>query len=225
MFAKLDARYHFTRQFLASAFDAAAWARRIEYRYGTAEPPPHVQVRHLGAVTSAVLHSVAALESDVWSLLHHGPGHQLGSNGIDKDALAKLQPLAETLESEDVLSRFNLVLHISRGTMLDRGAQPYQAASLLVRLRNELVHYKSKWGVEHEQFKLLRSLEQLGLAPPPFRASASLFFPQRLLGAECALWAAQSSEAFFEGYYRALNVPNPVADIEKKMAGRVGRAV
>ena len=225
MVARLDARFHFTRQYLQSAFDAAAWARRLEARYGTKEHPPHAHVRHLGAVTSAVLHSVAALEADSWSLLHHGPGHQLGTNGIDGEALAKLKPLAETLEAEDVLTRLNLTLHVSRGLMLDRGAMPFQMASLLVRLRNELVHYKSKWGVEHEQFKLLKSLEQLNLQPPPFRANAPLLFPQRLLGAACASWAAATAEAFFDAFYGALKVPSPVVGLDKSMAGRIRRAV
>jgi hypothetical protein len=47
----------------------------------------------------------------------------------------------------------------------DRGTQPWQDADLLVRLRNELVHYKSKWGQEMEKLKL-SSLKQLHPCPP-----------------------------------------------------------
>jgi len=50
------------------------------------------------------MQSVAALESEVWSLVNHGPGHHLGGDSFDKEGKRVLSIVAEVLKRK-LLSR------------------------------------------------------------------------------------------------------------------------
>ena len=117
-------------------------------------------------------------------------------------------PLADVVDDQDTLSRFEVVLHLLRKPPLNRGADPFQSAALVVRLRNELVHYKSRWGVEMASSKLYSALQSLGHKPPPFAPPSMNFFPHRCLSADCGAWALRSVVAFMEAFYQALGVPS-----------------
>ena len=130
---------------------------------------------------------------------------------IDADARDYLQPLADVIDDQNpALERYALVLHLLRKAAFDRGGQPWQDAALVMRLRNEVVHYKSKWGAEMTQAKLWRSLQALRHLKPPFTEDATNFFPQRCLSAACAAWAAATSVAFIDAFYDRLSIASPL---------------
>ena len=197
-----DVRHSFTGQFLMAAAMQAASAAVIESR-----PPAQVtegdKVAHRGYVIGAIMQATAGLECEIWEVMVYGPGHHLGSNGIDSDAQAYLAPVSEVIDAESVLERYRLVLHFLKKQRLDPGAQPWQDAFLVVRLRNELVHYKSRWGKELERSKLFRALQDKNHPKPPF-VQDSTFFPFECLSAACASWAVQSCVIFLDGFYANL---------------------
>jgi hypothetical protein len=43
------------------------------------------KVAHRGYVTGAIMQATAALECEIWEVMVYGPGHHLGSNGIDSE--------------------------------------------------------------------------------------------------------------------------------------------
>jgi hypothetical protein len=155
-------------------------------------------------VVGAIMQATAALECEIWEVMVYGPGHHLGSDGIDYEARDYLAPVAAMIDSESVLERYRLVLHFLKKEGLDTGAQPWQDASLVVRLRNELVHYKSKWGKELERSKLLRALQDKNHPKPPFVEGAANYFPYECLSAACASWGVQSCVAFLDAFYANL---------------------
>lgn len=208
--ARLDSRYAFTAQYLASAARMARAAFQIELK-----PVDDVDGEdlsaHLGFVTAAVMQSVAALECDAWDIVHHGPGHHLGSNGQDSAARDFLRPIADTIDRDNVLGRFAIVLHLLRKPPLETGKNPWQAAALLVRLRNEITHYKSQWGDELERAKLFAALRSLHDAAPPFWPAQGVnFFPLQCLSAERAAWAVETVSDFFAAFYLSLGVRSPL---------------
>jgi hypothetical protein len=176
-------------------------------------------MEHRGLVTAAVMQSVAALEAESWEVTTYGPGHHLGSNGIDGEALAFLKPLADVIDGESVLERYRLILHLLKKAALDAGAQPCQGASLLVRLRNELVHYKSKWGRDMDREKLFKSLQHLKHTAPPFAKNANNFFPAQCLSAACAMWAVKTTAALLDAFYAQLGVSSPLATYAPQLVG------
>jgi hypothetical protein len=205
-----DTRFSFTAGFVVGAIGMARRAAQIE-AIPVDQVDDDVRMDHRSCVVSAVMQAAAAIESEVAEVAVHGPGHHLGTNGVDADARAFLQPLAEVIDDQNpALERYALVLHLLRKPAFDRGAQPWQGAALLMRLRNEVVHYKSRWGAEMSREKLWRSLLDLGHPKPPFRQDGENFFPHRCLSATCATWAARTSVGFIDAFYDHLGVASPL---------------
>jgi hypothetical protein len=216
--ATMDVRSSFTVTFMCACAGFARQASDIE----VANPnsiDDATCIEHRGLVIAAVMQSVAALEAESWEVTSFGPGHHLGSNGIDVQALNFLQPLAGIIDRESVLNRYWMILHLLRRPPLDRGTQPWQDADLLVRLRNELVHYKSKWGQEMERQKLFKLLKDLHHPSPPFVKGGMNFFPHECLSAACAKWAVRTAAAFIESFYDRLDIPSPLKPYSTHLTG------
>jgi hypothetical protein len=184
--ATLDTRYSFVGQHLEAS---AIFVRRLRAIETTATTYVDEETRceHRGLVCAVVLQCAAALETESHEICTYGPGCHLGTNGTDQQAQLFLSPIAEVIDDQDTVSRFDLILHLLKKQRLERGREPFQSASLVVRLRNELAHYKSHLGTEMASKKLFSALEALNHAPPPFADATMNFFPHRCLSAECAV--------------------------------------
>lgn len=199
-----DSRYTFTGQFLEAATLFARRARLIE-ETDDANLTEELRSEHRGLVSATVMQCAAALETEASEICTYGPGSHLGSNGTIHSAQAILAPLADIIDRQDTLRRFELILHLLQRPPLDKGSEPYESAALIVRLRNEITHYKSKWGQEMESSKLFGSLKNRRHKPPPFISNAN-FFPHQCLSADCAVWAVKSTVAFLDAIYGKLGV-------------------
>jgi hypothetical protein len=188
--ATANTRYSFTAQFLRGG---AIFARRAHEIEGNPEAiSEELRSEHLACVVGAVTQASAALEAEISEVLIHGPGHHLGSNGINAGARDFLLPLADTIDRQPTLRRYEIVLHLLRMPAIDRGTESYPTADLLIRLRNELIHYKSKWGEQMDGPKLFGRLEQLGFDKPTFMSPHTNFFPHRCLSASLASWSVMT---------------------------------
>lgn len=211
-----DTRYTFTGQFLEASAMFVRRARAIEAS-SSPQTDDATRCEHRGLICSVIMQCVAALETEAHETCVHGPGAHLGSNGIDSAARDFLLPVAELVDNQSALTRFDLILHLLKRTPLDKGSNPYQGAALVVRLRNELVHYKSRWGADTERNKLQAALQLLGHKAPPFTDPSMNFFPHRCLSAECAAWALASVITFLESFYSALGVPSRFAGYRARL--------
>jgi hypothetical protein len=205
----LSARYNFTHQYLSAAKDFAANAETIERRHSVRPPSAKALSKHIAAVTSTVFHAVAAIEAEVWTVTNHGPGHHLGSNGVDQVAVARLKPVIHLLDRESLPEKCNVVLDLLGKAPISKGSAAFQDARLLIRLRNELIHYKSQWDHEVDQRTLVRGLVAKRFSIPPFRRDASPIFPKQILGADCAKWASATAPKFLNIFYDHLGVKSP----------------
>lgn len=205
--ATADTRFTFTGQHLEASKIFVRRASAIEAT-AVSQIDDAVRCEHRGLVCAVIMQCAAALETEAHEVCTYGPGAHLGSNGTDHEAQRFLSPLAEVVDDQETLSRFEVVLHLLRKSPLSRGAEPFQSAALVVRLRNELVHYKSRWGVEMASSKLYAALQSLAHKAPPFTDPSMNFFPHRCLSAECGAWALRSVVAFLEAFYQALGVPS-----------------
>jgi hypothetical protein len=203
--AEADVRYSFTAQFLCASAGFARRCAEIERAHPDAPDEP-TRTEHSGLVTAAIMQCAATVESESAELTMHGPGNHLGSDRMDRKAAEFLAPLADFIDDQDALTRFKVILHILNKPPMPEGEQPWQAMTVLVRLRNELIHYKSKWGKEMEGQKLYKTLQHLRLAKPPFIHSNSNFFPHQFLGAACAAWSVKTAVAFLNGFYDRMGI-------------------
>jgi hypothetical protein len=202
-------RYSFTVQFLIGARKFVTLAREIELAE-EARVDANRRGSHRAFVVAAIMQSCAAIEAEVAEVIEYGPGHHLGSNGVNQQALEYLRPLADVLDDQPALERYQLVLHLLGKNPLDKGAEPLQSTRILVKLRNEIIHYKSKWGPKMESEKLYKSLRGLGLPKPPFVQGNVNFFPDECLSAACAEWAAKTASQLIGAFYEKLGIDSPI---------------
>jgi hypothetical protein len=200
-----DTRYTFTGQFLEAATLFARRARLVEGMVNDTLTD-ELRSEHRGIVSAAVMQCAAALETEASEICIYGPGSYLGSNGTIQPAQQFLAPIADVVDDQETLSRFQLILHLLKQPRLETGCEPYQSAALVVRLRNEITHYKSRWGQEMKSSKLFVSLKTLRHSPPPFISPNANFFPHQCLSADCAAWAVNSTVAFLDAVYDRLGV-------------------
>jgi len=80
----------------------------------------------------------------------------------------------------------------------------------LIKLRNELIHYKSKWDSSMNDRKLFEQLEKLGFDKPTFVSPLANFFPHRCLNASLASWTVTTGVAFINGFYGELGIVSPL---------------
>lgn len=203
--ASADTRYTFTVQFLQGSAIFVRRLRKLEQAETWSEED---QTEHRALASAVVMQCAAALETETHEVAVHGPGAHLGSNGVDSEAQRFLEPIAAIIDRQSTLDRFALILHLLEKGKLNTGAESYENASLVVRLRNEITHYKSLWGEQMERSKLFSRLESKHHRPPPFTDPSMNFFPLRCLSADCAEWALSSTVAFLEHFYVALGVPS-----------------
>ena len=208
--AALDTRYSFTAQFLCSS---AIFARRCAEIEAGADPDEQTLTEHRGLVTAAIMQSAAAIEAESAEVLTHGPGHHLGSNGVDTASRDFLAPLAELIDrQQSPLQRYETILHLLHKVPLRRGEQPWQDTAILIQLRNQIAHYKSQWGQQIEGKDLFKSLRNLRLKKPSFIISTNTnFFPHQCLSAECAAWSVRTAVKFINVFYERLEVRSPLS--------------
>lgn len=204
----MSVRYSFVAQFLEGA---AIFVRSAHELEGAKTINESDRARHRSLVVSAVIQSAAALEAECAEIIHHGPGHHLGSNGKDLEASNYITPIAEVLDRHrPTVERYQLILHLLRKPQMKKDSDPYVSASLMNSLRNELIHYKSKWGEEMEGQKLFSRLEQLRLARPSFAEDYSNFFPHYCLSASLGSWCVTTTVNFINEFHANLGVKSPL---------------
>ncbi len=206
---ELSLRYNFTYNFLVGAATLTRLAKDIEIKGKDSTETERLQ--HKAFVSGSIMQSVAALESDVWSMLFHGPGHYLGSDGLDNEAKKTLNIVAETFEKESLLKKLDLILQLVRKKKLDFGKQPMQDLNLVISLRNEITHFKSLWTNELESKNLFRTLERMDSIPPTYSPEGRQnFFPHVCLTHRRAKWSLDTVVRFIDYYYSELGIKSPL---------------
>lgn len=169
---------------------------------------------------AAVLAASSSMEATTNELfLAHRLGLSGQVRGLDPKIAATLSNAWNTgVEKLGVIEKAGLVSVLSGRGPLDVGANPMQAGSHLISLRNELVHHKPKW-IEHGRpstdspDRLERSLSSLFPKAAIWGNRGVAFRWNGCLGAGCAEWAAATSEAFNHMVYELAGAELQVVQI------------
>ncbi len=217
--AVASVRTSFTAQFLKGAALFSRQARGIEDTKGLGADE-EAKSEHTAYVVAAIMQSVASLEAEISEVILYGPGHHLGSS-VDNDVARDfLKPISEELDRQRTLRRYEVVLHLLKKPPLVKADNTYQSAALLIALRNQLVHYKSRWGQEMEGNNLFQRLERLRFEKPPFVQDHANFFPYHILSASCASWAVVTVTNFIDSFYGSVGFSS-LLDRHKKALSEV----
>jgi hypothetical protein len=148
------------------------------------------------ACTSAtILLCVAALESNINEYLFDA------SRLFPQFDAEQSKVMVELLERLPILDKYEKVLYLKKCDPFNKGEILSQNVSLIIRLRNELVHFHPEWHHEQEEHKKLGSQLSGKFELSPFiQESGSVIFPQRIVGHGCTKWAVNSTLEFMTAF-------------------------
>lgn len=134
-----------------------------------------------------------------------------------------------------VLEKYAIALSLARKAPMDKGQAPWQPATVLIQLRNALIHYEPEWlqteatGTEEQAHRLAKALKGR-FAPNPLTGAGNPYYPDKVLGHGCAEWAVRTSAEFVDQFAQRLGIkppprPSLAQDRSKKGAGSNNRTV
>jgi len=125
-----------------------------------------------------------------------------------REALAAFWEIAEERRLA-TLDKCQMALVLAGHARMNKGEQPFQDAALVVRIRNELVHYRPQSLKADEPEDLAKKLRSKFALNRLMDGTGNPFLPDKCLGSGCALWAVRATVAFADGFFRILGIqPN-----------------
>lgn len=134
------------------------------------------------------------------------------------------------VEKFSILDKYLLALAALDLVLPDKGKRPFQDTMIVVELRNYLVHYKPEsiiFGVTADKLDLLeaqktvadkmaRKLQGKFEKNKLFKDLGNDDFPDKLLGAGCAIWALMSCSEFVVDFYSKVGLVKKAEQISNK---------
>ena len=163
---------------------------------------------HRAYVVGSIMTSVASIEARINEFYLDATDNLLGSilDTSQQGLLAELwKPLDEKRVS--ILQKYQIALAAIECSKFDTSKGPYQDVSLLIDLRNMLVHFKPEWDNDQKKHKKIEQKLQGRFELNPFWPKEdSIFFPFKCLSHGCASWAVRSSMNFILEFFTLTGV-------------------
>ncbi|EPL09853.1 hypothetical protein CF150_17078 [Pseudomonas sp. CF150] len=170
---------------------------------------------HTACVITSIMLSVAFLEAtinELWADCSEGFDPVRIEGLQNREAMATLWRKS-SLKRSTMLEKFELALELNEKPGISKDTNPYQDVKLLIDLRNALVHYEPETvfnfscgnkdkSTEHKFDKKLRGRFE----PNRLTGFGNPFYPDKVLGAGCALWATASAVAFADTFFEKLGL-------------------
>jgi hypothetical protein len=102
-------------------------------------------------------------------------------------------------ERKSPIEKLDLILHLREKPALDKKAAYYKAMIAVIRLRNELTHFKPEWSHEADiHIKISDVLKGYFIRSPHF--ANELIFPSAWVGHSCTSWAVKTTLDFIREF-------------------------
>jgi hypothetical protein len=193
-------RNYFSTNFLWTALHTSRLAAELEAAEGDI---PRFDMAHRSYVVSSVIASATFLEAASNELFQDAhDGHGLTGDGylapLKSGAVAQMAEVWWGTDSGSKLrplEKWQLLLICCGKARLDRGAQPYQDAALVIQLRNTLAHFKPENVAADDEHTLETRLGRKFPHNRLMTGSGNPWWPSDALGHGCSEWAVSSSRA------------------------------
>lgn len=195
------------RQHIYSAHLFAERSQALEGR-DPGDVSPEDRWRHRAYVTGALFASGAFLEASINEL--YLELQNLGASGqprLPARELALLSRVWPEVAGSPILHKYQVALSLADADSYDESKPPFVDADSLLRLRDALLTTTSDWtdkrGKQQTLEKRLRTkfpLNALADAKAPW-------FPDRALGAGCAMWTVKTVQTFSDDFCHRMGIP------------------
>lgn len=157
-----------------------------------------------------VILTVASLESyanEVWF------EHAILREKLNETASVHL---ARLVDKESIIGKFSIATAICCGGELNLGALPAQNADILIRVRNEVVHFRPEWFSKQDRHDKLSKRLQGKFRPSPFLLNEPIF-PRAWASADFVGWALRSAIGFLDHFYAEVGMPSPLDQFKPRL--------
>jgi len=118
------------------------------------------------------------------------------------------------------LEKYDAVISAKGLERFNKGDNPYQNAALLIKLRNELVHFHPEWHNQQKRHaKLGKDLRGRFDFSPFIAEENGVDFPQRFVGHGCTQWAVSSALTFMESFASRIGYKNKFEKFHDRLSG------
>jgi len=214
MIIGIGLKTYYSIQHVQAAAYLTRRASRIESNLTDETAPEAIALK--GYVSSALFSSVAFLEAlanEIYADAMQPDGSHLSAlPERDRSMIASLGE-TESIQKASILAKYDLLLRGAGRTPLQKDRDPYRATATVIKLRNEIVHYKASFfdvGTEgmarpgnFHQSNLPQQIK--GKFEP--RKSASGLSGDGWLSYGCAQWAVTSAIEYADAVFDILGVP------------------
>jgi hypothetical protein len=205
-------RVYFSTYHLWAAEHFAKSAATLESAPGRI---PRFDIEHRAYVTNSILSSVAFLEAAInefyKDIVDRYDSYVSPINAESKDVIDVVWEMTEGRNRSPfaILDKYQMALTFCRKEQFSSGEQPYQDADLTIKLRNELMHYKTSTYGGEIQHRLVKHLPGKFAESPLMKGSGNPHFPDKCLGSPCANWAVRSVKKLADDFFEKLDIsPN-----------------
>ncbi len=216
---------------IKAASHFAKLSYEIEDKYDDSKYSSELFDEHRSYVIGSIITAVCYLEATINELFTNVVDGDY-SNDLNPNAIAvmtkmwklEIKPPNKTQTEKtytplddlkpSILQKFQIALTLADKDLFNTGHDPYQNVDYLIRLRNDLIHYKperigtgkiyDKTNSEQLRKKLENKIKTLN----PMRREGNVFFPHQCLGYGCAKWAVESSVKFSDEFFSKIGLPS-----------------
>lgn len=224
----IKSRTYFSIQHILSAALFARYTYGIEKNYNGVFSN-ELFSQHRAYVTGSILSSVFFLEATINELF----ADTMESNSAIAKKLhpTTIQLMAKMWKLEvprtanyKILQKYQIALVLAQNQIFDPGASFYQNVNLLVKLRNDLVHFEPEWsklpssddfGPDdiHRYEKTLREKFTVN----PLTSQGNPYYPDKCLGYGCAEWSVISSVKFTDEFFSRMGLISPYDHVRNRL--------
>jgi len=209
---------------IRSAVQLAGLAHQEELIFNSHNEEGTSFYSHKAYVTGSIMLCVAFIEARINELI---VGATINVNPwnkgiVDENTYKSFQQagILDGINNLRLLEKYQFVLSFFGKQQFKKEKPPYQDVSLLISLRNKLVHFKPEIQWLNDEHYFLKHFKSKKLSLNPIvEKSKSSEFPDILLGYGCAKWAIMSSLKFVTDFDARLKLYSNYMDLEKECKG------
>ena len=230
---RLAIKTYYSIQHLKSSYLLLEESRKIEFSdFSELEGVEKTELssRNLAFVTGSIFSTIAFIEASINELLFDISLNDDRVKTLPKDNKKAIKDLWDredrgSLEKWSTLKKYQKTLELLDKEKFDEAFELFENVSLLIELRNTLMHFKPEWNSIHSpymsendnQHRLTSKLEGKFELSIFFRSTGNPFFPNKCMGYGCAEWALKNAIIFVDEFYRKIGIETNYDHVRKNL--------
>ena len=164
--------------------------------------------RHRAYVTGAVFAAAAFLEASINDLYIEMQNlSQSGQPRLPPREQALLSRVWPEVSGSPILHKYQVALSLADADSYDENKPPHVDADSLLRLRDELLSCNAEWEDKKGKHQSLEKRLKNKFLPNTLASRGDPWFPDRCLGAGCAIWAVKTVQIFSDDFCLRMGIP------------------